>query len=458
MGVDLYNPSLLRAFVQELALDITQDIATFAIDYLPIFLIVAFLVAFLMWILAHLSRYFEYLKMLESPYLDKETLDFIHKVLIGLGVGMIVILIFFVLQFRIPEIKQGLVAFIHRVPALFFVIFVIFIAAILVRIIHRFAGYLRGDLKVKPRRLAPPRALSFTEIFLKYLIYTIAGVIAFIGGISALPPEDQEYKDIVFSYIAIPDRAVILGFIVAIIAIFIVLKFTDSIFEDMKKRTTKFSPKAVDEFKSTVKYTIYLAGIVIVLILALDILLTFEQLLIFTVAIIFGGLVATIIMFDIIRNGLAGVTLMLTNPFNVGDQIKVDNGAEYEVESIGLLATQVRALNGDTISFTNSKLLRSNILNISRSTSGIIQLTVALDFSIPHQKLEMAFKEAVEKTTGIELNPQPQIICMDIRGSSMEYQLLAHTKDVLKIVEIKSNLIMNLQDYFQRESLNPIVS
>ncbi len=171
--------------MQSLALDIVNDATVFVVDYLPIVLAVAFLIALMMWILALVSRYFEYLKMLESPWLDRDTLDFIHKVLQAIWVSFIAIAILILLQFRVPEIREGLIQFFKRVPTLFFVIFVIFVAAVLVRSLHRFASYLRGDLKVKPRRIAPPRALSFTELFLKYLIYAIAGVVAFAVDVEA---------------------------------------------------------------------------------------------------------------------------------------------------------------------------------------------------------------------------------------------------------------------------------
>ncbi len=441
-----------------LALDFLNDLSMFAVDWLPVIIAVAFLMALMMWFLAWASRYFEYLKMLESPVFDKETLDFIHKVLQAIWVSCLALLIFVVLSFRVVEIKTALSVFFGRMPALFFVIFVIFIAAIIVRALHRFASYLRGDLKLKPRRIAPPRALAFTEMVLKYLIYTIAGVVAFIGGIGSLPSEDQPYKDLVFSYIKVPEPAVVLGFVVALLGIFVASRFVDSLFEDMKKRSTKFTPRVIEELKSTARYAVYIIGAVIIFILAVSLLLQGEQLLVFVVAVIFISLVAALTGFEAMKNGLAGVTLMLANPFDAGDRIRMGNGEESKVESMGLMMTQIRTLGGELISIPNTEMLKKEILNLTRSASGVIIIKVSMDFSAPYHKVQAALLDAAQKTAGVEQKPIPQILNKDVRGHTMIYQLTAYTKDVLRTEEIKSELIANIQEVFYREGINPVSS
>ena len=441
--------------MQLLALDAFGELSTFVVDYLPVFLGVAFLIVLMMWVLARASRYVEYLKMLESHWVDNETLDYAYKFLAVVWVGILTIAIFWLLSFRIVEVKPGLAAFIKRMPALFIVIFVLLIATIIVRMLHRFAQYLRGELKTKPRRLAPSRALAFTELFMKYLIYAIAGVIAFLGGIGALPPEDQQYKDLIFSYIQVPPPAIVLGFVVAIIAIFVIARFVDSVFEDLKRRSTKFTSRTLEEMKSTTKYAVYVSGAAIILIIVVDLILSAEQLLVFIVAVILVVLVGTFIAFDTIRNGLAGVTLMLADRFSVGDHVKIEDKPECTVEAMGLLTTQMRNINGDSVSYPNSRLLRNSIINISRSRSGTIVVEFTIDFSVPNQNVRGAILEAVGKTAGVETNPSPQILSTDIKGSSLQYRLIAHTRDVFRSEEIRSDLIFNLQDSFRRVGLNP---
>ncbi len=434
-------------------MDVWSDLSTFVVDYLPVFLAVAIIIAFMMWLLAYAARYFEYLKMLESAWFDVETLNTIHKWLVGVWVGIMAIAILIVLQFRVPEIKEGLVAFMLRFPALFVVILILFVAAVLVRILHRFAAYLRGDLKVKPKRVAPPRALSFTELFLKYFIYVSAGVLAFLGGIGALPPEDQEYKNLIFSYISPPPATVVLGLVAAIIVIFIVSRFVDSVFEDMKRQRSKYNPKAIEEFKALSKYAVYVAGAIIILVIAVNLILTQEQLLVFIVVVIMILIIGTLITFDTIRNSLAGVTLMLSDRFNVGDTVRIENGPECVVEASSLLTTLVRTTGGDTISYPNTKMLRSSLQNISRSKSGMISIDMSLGFSIPIQSVKDALIEAANKTPGIELNPPPHVYSRDIQGSCISYRLIVQTKDVLRVKEIRSELIFNIQDVFKRQNL-----
>ena len=94
---------------------------------------------------------------------------------------------------RSAAVHEVLSAFVTRVPALFFVVFVMFAAAVVVRVFHRFAAYLRGELKTKPKRVPPPSALAFVEIVLKYVIYLAALIIAILGGIRTLPQADRDF-------------------------------------------------------------------------------------------------------------------------------------------------------------------------------------------------------------------------------------------------------------------------
>ena len=440
------------------ALDFLSDLTVFAVDWLPVIIAVTFLIVLMMWLLAAASRYFEYLKMLESPVFDRETYDFIHKVLQAIWIGSVALVILIVLSFRVIEIKTALSGLFLRLPAIFFVIVVIFIAAIIVRALHRFASYLRGDLKQKPRRIAPPRALAFTEMALKYLIYAIAGVIAFIGGIGALPLEDKPYKDLVFSYIRVPEPAVVLGFVVALLGIFVASRFVDSLFEDMKKRSTKLTPRIIEELKSTARYAVYVIGAVIIFILAVSLLLQGEQLMVFVVAVIFISLVAAVTGYEAIKNGLAGVTLMLANPFDVGDRIRMGDGEECRVESMGLMMTQVKTLGGELANIPNTEMLKKEILNLTRSASGVIFVRVSMDFSVPFHKVQTALLDAVKETEGIEQNPPPKILGKDVRGHTVVYQLTASTRDVLRTEEIKSDLIANIQNVFYRDGISPVVS
>ncbi|MBI4416679.1 MAG: hypothetical protein HY557_06830, partial [Euryarchaeota archaeon] len=168
------------------ALDLVRDISQFVAETLWVIASIVLFVAVMVYLLAYLSRYFEYLKMQESAYLDRDTLDFIHRVLEWVWIGILVIVLLFIAQFRVAEVRVLLTEFIQRFPAVLFVTFTLFVAAIVIRAVRRFGAYLRGELRAKPRRLAPPRLWGVAEVFLKYLIVAVALLVAFVGAVDIL--------------------------------------------------------------------------------------------------------------------------------------------------------------------------------------------------------------------------------------------------------------------------------
>lgn len=71
------------------------------------------------------------------------------------------------------------------------------------------------------------------------------------------------------------------------------------------------------------------------------------------------------------------VLMLLTHPFDVGDEIVIDN-TDYQVYQIGLASTSFIAPNGGKIKFINSDLWKKALINMTRAPEKII----AFDFKI----------------------------------------------------------------------------
>jgi small-conductance mechanosensitive channel len=349
-----------------------------------------------------------------------------------------------------------LTAFVQRVPALFFAIFVLFAATIIVRALHRFAAYLRGELKTKPKRLAPPQALAFTEIVLKYLIYIGAVVLAIFGAIRALPAEDQDViRQNLGTLPGIPESAII-GVLIGILIVGIADRFIDSIFEDWKRRTRKFTARVVDEFKTITRYGVWVLGAIVLLFIILALVLSEAQLIVFAVGFVAFLIAAATIAFDPVRNALAGVTLMRADPFDIGDRVKIGSDLVCDVQSMSLTLTQVRTLRGEVVNLPNSRLLTEPIVNFSRSKPYAIFVEVCVDFGVDHSKVRDLLLRAARETEGIVPEPAPQALGKDLEGSSIRYQLLAYTSQPERMKECRSALIYKIQELFGQAGIRPI--
>ena len=434
----------------------TSDPLVEAARYLPLVVLSVVLVGAIMWFLAFISRYFEYLKTIESRWLDRPTLDFIHRVLEAVWIAFIAIVILAVAQTFSTNLRDALTAFVQRVPALFFAIFVLFAATIIVRALHRFAAYLRGELKTKPKRLAPPQALAFTEIVLKYLIYIGAVVLAIFGAIRALPAEDQDViRQNLGTLPGIPESAII-GVLIGILIVGIADRFIDSIFEDWKRRTRKFTARVVDEFKTITRYGVWVLGAIVLLFIILALVLSEAQLIVFAVGFVAFLIAAATIVFDPVRNALAGVTLMRADPFDIGDRVKIGSDLVCDVQSMSLTLTQVRTLRGEVVNLPNSRLLTEPIVNFSRSKPYAIFVEVCVDFGVDHSRVRDLLLRAARETEGIVAEPAPQALGKDLDGSSIRYQLLAYTSQPDRMKECRSALIYKIQELFGQAGIRPI--
>lgn len=424
------------------------------INILPLIVVIVVLAGFMLWVLGLVGRYFEYLKTIENAWIDRKTLDFVHRVLEAVWIAFIAIIILAVAQTQSDALRSVLAAFLQRVPAIFVFVFVLFAAGIVVRVLHRFAAYLRGELKAKPKRVAPAGALAFAETVLKYIIYIVALVVAILGSIRVLPAADQIAIQQVVVIPAIQPTEVI-GILFGLLVIAVADRFVDSIFEDMKRHNAKFSPRAFDELKSVARYAVWLLGAVVVLFILLALVLTGERLVIFAVG--FSGfiIVLAVFAFGPVQNVLAGFTLMRADPFDIGNRVKIGDDLVGDVVSMTLSLTAVRTLRNEIVQFPNARLLETPIVNFSRSKPYAIFVEVAVGFDVGHERVKELLLQAAAATEGIVKDRPGEVFGKGVRGDAILYQLFAYTDQPERMKEIKSALVFRIQDLFAAAGIRP---
>ncbi len=445
------------------ALDLVRDISQFVAETLWVIAAFVLFVTVMVYLLAYLSRYFEYLKMQESAYLDRDTLDFIHRVLEWVWIGILVIVLMFIAQYRVAEVRVLLTEFIQRFPAVLFVIFTLFMAAIVIRAVRRFGAYLRGELRAKPRRLAPPRLWGVAEVFLKYLVVAVALLVAFVGAVDILPDSlpEKPFLEGVRSSLTTPSAQLFNALAIAVVGTVVAFglaRFTESVLEDMKQRSKKHGPLVIDQFKGLARAAIYVLSFVVVLFLELNLFLAPTHLLVFAVTFLLAVLVVLFIGFDTLRNGFAGIALMSADPFSVGDRVKIGEDLVGEVVGITLTMTQLRTGRGELVTLPNRRVLASSVVNFTRSEHHPIFVEVTVGWEVAHKTVETLLLEAARRTPGILETPPPQVFGKDVAGNAIVHQLLAYTNDPEQMKQVKSALLYTIQDLFHEGKLKALAS
>ena len=446
----------MTSVLSALPFQVGGDILSVFVDFLPLIVLIVVLAGLMMWILGWMSRYFEYLKTIESAWLDRTTLDFVHRVLEAVWIAFMAIAILAIAQTRSAALHDLLAAFVARVPALFVFVFVLFIAAVVVRVLHRFGAYLRGELKAKPRRVAPAGALAFAEIVLKYIIYIVALVAAVLGSIRALPASDQSAIQQTVGVIPGIEPIALLGILAGLLAIVVADRFVDSIFEDMKHHGAKFSPRALDELKSVARYAVWIIGAVVLLFIILALVLSGDRLVIFAVGFVTLMIALAFFAFSPIQNALAGFTLMRTDPFDVGQRIKIGDELVGDVLGMTLSLTTVRTLRNEIVQVPNTRLLQTSVVNFSRSKPYAIFVEVPMGFEVAHDRVKTLLLQAAAETDGIVKERPAEVFGKEIEGASILYQLFAYTDQPERMKEIKSALVFRVQELFAAADIRPV--
>ncbi len=455
----------MRAVVTVQTLDFQGDLGNFIFTYGPAMVGILVLTVFLLYLLAYTSRYFEYLKAQESLYFDRSTLDLIKRFLMGVWVALLILADFYValVTSHDPRLNDLVYYIAVHVPSLLLVSLVIFGGVLAGKAIHRFVVYMRGDLEKKPEKTPPPQTLSFLELFLKYFVYIAAFLAAFFGGLALLPAsEDVGIRGWIVANVVSPTAQAFnpptAGFVVATLVLtFLGSRLADSILQDYKRRTRKFTPRVINVFRNTARYVIYgLGGLVVFLILLFRFLDATQQLIV-GVALLTLLILSLVVSYDSIKNGLAGIVLMNADELEEGERVKIGEELVCDVVRMDLTTTQVRDLRGEVVFIPNRELLNTTIMNFSRSKPFAVPVELQVAFDVPHWRVEEILLKAAQKTKGILDEPAPHVFAKDVNGQSITYQLWAYMDSPRELKTAKTELIWNLQELFHQVGIKALL-
>lgn len=100
-----------------------------------------------------------------------------------------------------------------------------------------------------------------------------------------------------------------------------------------------------------------------------------------------GGIAAALAINNILGDLFASLSIILDDPFEVGDFIIVGD-LMGTVEKIGIKSTRVRSLTGEQIVFANADLLGSRIRNYKRMQERRVVFPLGIIYETPHEKVK----------------------------------------------------------------------
>ena len=108
-----------------------------------------------------------------------------------------------------------------------------------------------------------------------------------------------------------------------------------------------------------------------------------------------AGVIAGLALQDILKDFLAGFSIIVDNEFDVGDNIQIDN-FRGDVIELGLKNTKIRAYSGEVLTISNRNI--DKVINYSTQTSRCI-IDIPVDYNSKLEKVEKVLEEVCQNLT-----------------------------------------------------------
>jgi len=139
---------------------------------------------------------------------------------------------------------------------------------------------------------------------------------------------------------------------------------------------------------------------------------------------------------DILQNWLAGLLILLRQPFEIGDQIVV-NGFEGTVKRIETRATIIKTYNGERVVIPNSDIYTNSVRVKTAHEMRRSQYDIGIGYGDSIEEATEVIRKAVEGIEGVDSDKGVDILPWDLAASWVTVRVRWWTKsqraDVVKI-------------------------
>ena len=166
-----------------------------------------------------------------------------------------------------------------------------------------------------------------------------------------------------------------------------------------------------------------------------------------------GGTILGLASMNTIANAIAGIIVMISKPFKIGDRI-LFNGQFADVIAIDLIYTRMITLDNVMISVPNQQLLTSEIDNYGKKNTVRRNCSVTVGYEVPSEQVERALLEAAAKVEGLMKEPKPYVWITNLHNFSVEYTLFVFINQIRMLQTIDSNLKRTVLDICKKNGID----
>jgi len=125
---------------------------------------------------------------------------------------------------------------------------------------------------------------------------------------------------------------------------------------------------------------------------------------------------------DVAKNFIAGVILLLQQPFDIGDGVEI-NGYAGKVLDINLRATEMMTWDGRHVIIPNSEIYASPIINFSRATRRRLEIKAGVAYESDLDDVARIALETINKVEGVLDDPSATITFSSLGDFAVTFTL-----------------------------------
>ena len=157
---------------------------------------------------------------------------------------------------------------------------------------------------------------------------------------------------------------------------------------------------------------------------------------------------------DILQNWLAGILILMRQPFELGDQIIV-NGFEGTVERIETRATIIRKYDGQRIVVPNSEIYTNSVNVITANELIRSQYDLGLGYNEDREKAVEILRETIKNIDGVSKDKPVDLLFWDQADSWITIRMRWWTKsDRPTVVKTFSKVLLETQNAMDKAKMD----
>ena len=157
---------------------------------------------------------------------------------------------------------------------------------------------------------------------------------------------------------------------------------------------------------------------------------------------------------DIFKNFLAGIILLVEEPFSIGDEIVVGD-YQGKVENISIRTTQICTYKGEKVLIPNSSVFTNSVKVLTAYDYRRTDLSVGVDYNTSLSQAKNILAETIAMVQGVIYEPKPKVELVSFGDSSIDFVIRYWTLPEQKEVnDIQSQAIIAIKKACDEAGIN----